>query len=72
MHASLSHPIHLQEHAPHTVRDAVLQNLYGSHPFYMDLRSGTGNAHGVFLLNSNGMDVGIAPASLTYRVIGGA
>jgi hypothetical protein len=38
----------------------------------MDLRSGTGNAHGVFLLNSNGMDVGIAPASLTYRVIGGA
>jgi alpha-glucosidase (family GH31 glycosyl hydrolase) len=27
-------------------------NMYGSHPFYMELRS-TG-AHGVFLLNSNG------------------
>ena len=44
----------------------------GSHPFYLDLRP-SGSAHGVFLRNSNGMDVTITknPASLNYRVIGG-
>eukprot|EP00117_Sycon_ciliatum_P022190 scpid24312/ scgid19214/ Probable alpha-glucosidase Os06g0675700; Maltase len=45
-------------------------NLYGSHPFYMDLRK-SGAAHGVFLRNSNGMDVMLAASSLTYNVIGG-
>lgn len=42
-----------------------------SWPFYVDLRPGSGNAHGVFLLNSNGMDVSYSGNSLTYRVIGG-
>ncbi|KAF9414217.1 hypothetical protein BGZ94_000466 [Podila epigama] len=53
-------------------RDAatpVDENLYGSHPFYLEMRNGT--AHGVFLRNSNGMDVVISPAKLTYKVIGG-
>eukprot|EP01137_Pigoraptor_chileana_P037623 Opistho-2@34981 len=46
------------------------KNLYGSHPFYMDVRNG-GLSHGVFLLNSNAMDVVLNPTSLTYKVVGG-
>eukprot|EP00118_Oscarella_pearsei_P028778 m.2900 g.2900 ORF g.2900 m.2900 type:complete len:913 (+) comp8961_c0_seq1:1487-4225(+) len=45
-------------------------NLYGSHPFYLDLRTSS-MAHGVFLRNSNGMDVTVNNGSLTYGVIGG-
>lgn len=42
----------------------------GSHPFYLEQRT-SGFAHGVFLRNSNGMDVILQPTSLTYKVIGG-
>ncbi|XP_068932192.1 lysosomal alpha-glucosidase isoform X1 [Petaurus breviceps papuanus] len=46
-------------------------NLYGSHPFYLCLEYG-GLAHGVFLLNSNAMDVLLQPRpALTWRAIGG-
>lgn len=56
------------------------QNLYGSHPVYFEQRK-TGS-HGVFLLNSNGMDIELGEESdeesgeargnfLEYRAIGG-
>eukprot|EP01018_Ginkgo_biloba_P029325 Gb_01074 [translate_table: standard] len=45
-------------------------DLYGSHPFYMDIRR-EGSAHGVLLLNSNGMDIEYGGSFLTYRAIGG-
>ncbi|XP_067088732.1 lysosomal alpha-glucosidase isoform X2 [Osmerus mordax] len=52
--------------APHS--DA---NLYGSHPFYM-VQEEDGLAHGVFLLNSNAMEVVLQPTpALTWVTVGG-
>ncbi|XP_033737359.1 lysosomal alpha-glucosidase-like [Pecten maximus] len=47
-------------------------NLYGSHPFYLVMEDRDGGSHGVFLANSNAMDVILQPApAITWRTIGG-
>ncbi|KAF2490057.1 hypothetical protein BU16DRAFT_169333 [Lophium mytilinum] len=48
-------------------------NLYGNHPVYFDHRGASGT-HGVFLLNSNGMDIKINDTKgqyLEYNTLGG-
>uniref|UniRef100_A0A8C1DSV3 Lysosomal alpha-glucosidase n=2 Tax=Cyprinus carpio TaxID=7962 RepID=A0A8C1DSV3_CYPCA len=52
-------------------RDMASANLYGSHPFFL-VQEGDGQAHGVFLLNSNAMEVFLQPApALTWVTVGG-
>ncbi|CAD5120509.1 DgyrCDS9075 [Dimorphilus gyrociliatus] len=46
-------------------------NLYGAHPVYLQMESDS-LASGVFLLNSNAMDIDLTPApAATFRTIGG-
>lgn len=45
-------------------------DLYGSYPIYIDVRKG-GLAHGVQLVNSNGMDCVYGEDGLTFKMIGG-
>ncbi|KAM7452410.1 hypothetical protein ABFA07_000090 [Porites harrisoni] len=48
-----------------------LSNLYGVFPYYISIEK-DGNANGVFLLNSNAMDIILQPTpAITYRTIGG-
>ncbi|KAJ8280469.1 hypothetical protein GJAV_G00054930 [Gymnothorax javanicus] len=47
-------------------------NLYGAHTFFLCLEDASGKSFGVFLMNSNAMEVTIQPApAVTYRTIGG-
>ncbi|KAK5868335.1 hypothetical protein PBY51_009361 [Eleginops maclovinus] len=47
-------------------------NLYGHYPFFLCLEDGSGKSFGVFLMNSNAMEVTLQPApAVTYRTIGG-
>lgn len=43
--------------------------MYGNQPVYFEHR--TTGTHGVFLLNSNGMDIKLSKDALEYNVIGG-
>ncbi|XP_065212096.1 lysosomal alpha-glucosidase-like [Planococcus citri] len=55
----------------HDVAPKDNTNLYGTHPFYLSMEK-SGASHGVFLLNSNAMDIILQPApAITYRTIGG-
>ncbi|KAI9911147.1 hypothetical protein PsorP6_009685 [Peronosclerospora sorghi] len=57
--------------APVHTRDGG-DNLYGVHPFILQLENGeTGNAHGIFMLSSNAMEVVARCNALTYRLTGG-
>uniref|UniRef100_A0AAQ5ZHE7 alpha-glucosidase n=1 Tax=Amphiprion ocellaris TaxID=80972 RepID=A0AAQ5ZHE7_AMPOC len=47
-------------------------NLYGHYPFFLCLEDNSGQSFGVFLMNSNAMEVTLQPApAVTFRTIGG-
>ncbi|XP_072551280.1 sucrase-isomaltase, intestinal [Salminus brasiliensis] len=47
-------------------------NLYGHYPYFTCLEGESGKSFGVFLMNSNAMDITLQPApAVTYRTIGG-
>jgi len=47
------------------------KNLYGAHPFYLVMEN-NGLSHGVFLKNSDPMDIVLQPApAISFRVLGG-
>uniref|UniRef100_A0A8C0ZX56 Sucrase-isomaltase, intestinal n=1 Tax=Castor canadensis TaxID=51338 RepID=A0A8C0ZX56_CASCN len=60
---------------PIFTRDAIptgMINLYGAHTFFLCLEDTSGSSFGVFLMNSNAMEVALQPApAITYRTIGG-
>ncbi|KAL0022358.1 hypothetical protein WJX77_003500 [Trebouxia sp. C0004] len=45
-------------------------NLYGSHPFVLEVRP-DGSSHGILLLNSNAMEVVLTEDTLSWRMTGG-
>uniref|UniRef100_A0A7N8WI38 alpha-glucosidase n=1 Tax=Mastacembelus armatus TaxID=205130 RepID=A0A7N8WI38_9TELE len=56
---------------PIFTRDGM-HNLYGHYPFFLCLEEESGKSFGVFLMNSNAMEVILQPApAVTYRTIGG-
>jgi alpha-glucosidase len=48
---------------------SMYRNIYGSHPFYTEIRKG--KAHAALLMSSHGMDVITTEGRITYKVIGG-
>lgn len=47
-------------------------HLYGDHPFYMTVEDDVGNSNGIFMFNSNAMDILLQPKpAITWRTIGG-
>ncbi|XP_027701961.1 probable maltase-glucoamylase 2 [Vombatus ursinus] len=61
---------------PIFTRDAIpndnMTNLYGAQTFFLCLEDDSGLSFGVFLMNSNAMEVALQPApAITYRITGG-
>ncbi|XP_044534936.1 maltase-glucoamylase, intestinal-like [Gracilinanus agilis] len=61
---------------PIFTRDAIpndnMTNLYGAQTFFLCLEDNSGLSFGVFLMNSNAMEVVLQPApAVTYHIIGG-
>uniref|UniRef100_A0A8C3X523 Maltase-glucoamylase n=1 Tax=Catagonus wagneri TaxID=51154 RepID=A0A8C3X523_9CETA len=55
-----------------TVPNGDGTNLYGAQTFFLCLEDASGLSFGVFLMNSNAMEVTLQPApAITYRTIGG-
>nr|ALS55547.1 alpha-glucosidase [Phaffia rhodozyma] len=57
------------------VGDPENQNMYGDHPIYIETRfnkNGASSSHGVFLLNSEGMDIVLRDEVIEYRPLGGS
>ncbi|KZO90710.1 glycoside hydrolase family 31 protein [Calocera viscosa TUFC12733] len=56
------------------IGDPLDSNLYGYHPIYVETRfdnAGNADSHGVFLLQTSGMDILLRPGVVQYRAIGG-
>jgi len=73
-HKSFKHNLSAWEVLPIFARDEFPfngWNSYGPYPYYTCMEN-EGKAHGVFLMNSNAMDVALQPKpAITYRTIGG-
>ncbi|KAM4874064.1 putative maltase-glucoamylase 2 [Thomomys bottae] len=55
-----------------TTPTAGMINLYGAHTFFLCLEDTSGSSFGVFLMNSNAMEIALQPApAITYRTVGG-
>ncbi|XP_010139021.1 PREDICTED: maltase-glucoamylase, intestinal-like, partial [Buceros rhinoceros silvestris] len=55
-----------------TAPSGNVDNLYGAQTFFLCLEDHSGASFGVFLMNSNAMEVSVQPApAVTYRTIGG-
>ncbi|VDL71286.1 unnamed protein product [Nippostrongylus brasiliensis] len=64
-------PMLARDIGPDSTSPLSTQNLYGVHNFYICVED-DGNAHGVFVLNSNAQEVVTGPGPhLIYRTIGG-
>ncbi|XP_033367482.1 maltase-glucoamylase, intestinal-like [Parus major] len=56
----------------HAAPSASVENLAGVHTFFLCLEDNSGASMGVFLMNSNAMEVALTPApAVTFRTIGG-
>ncbi|KAG8002119.1 Sucrase-isomaltase [Nibea albiflora] len=63
---------HAEMQTDNRLRFKGTHNLYGHYPFFLCLEDMSGKSFGVFLMNSNAMEVTLQPApAVTYRTIGG-